>query len=160
MIYRFDPNKWALHQLPPLLWQPRIYSLLKALLVGVCEVYDSFMAYKEDVSRKITYNGYTVNLERFLNETFCLDDEITIEDYRNGNVFLHRDNENADEVYVSMKSEGDEFLLPSSKPDDIIGGFKIIIPETLDTEDSLAIIRKWVEYYRPAGTSYKIETYG
>lgn len=160
MIYRFDPNKWALHQLPPLLWQPRIYSLLKALLVGVCEVYDSFMAYKEDVSRKITYNGYTVNLERFLNKTFCLENEITIEDYRNGNVFLHRDNENADEVYVSMKSEGDEFLLPSSKPDDIIGGFKIIIPETLNTEDSLAIIRKWVEYYRPAGTSYKIETYG
>lgn len=160
MIYRFDPNKWALHQLPPLLWQPRIYSLLKALLVGVCEVYDSFMAYKEDVSRKITYNGYTVNLERFLNKTFYLENEITIEDYRNGNVFLHRDNENADEVYVSMKSEGDEFLLPSSKPDDIIGGFKIIIPETLNTEDNLAIIRKWVEYYRPAGTSYKIETYG
>lgn len=160
MIYRFDPNKWVLHQLPPLLRQPKIYSLIKALLVGVREVYDSYMNYREDVTYRAAKNGYTANLERFLNERFYLTDEITIEDYRTENVYLHKTSENVAEVFVSMQSEGDEMLLPSSKPDDIIGGFKIIIPEMLDTEESRAIITKWVEYYRPAGTSYKIETYG
>lgn len=159
MNYSFDPNKWALHQLPPLLRKTRIYAFLKCIMIAISEVYGRFKEYASEAEYKLSNNGYTRNLEKFLNDLFSLEGEITIEDYLTENVYLHFADETPENVYVGLESEGAQLYLPSVRPDELSGGFKILIPSGLETEENLALINRWVNYYKTAGTTYKIETY-
>ena len=96
----------------------------------------------------------------FLNSRFALDPgTIYITDFRSENQYLHFYEEIADDVYMSYQSEGDRLTLSSHSPDSLAGGFVVMIPAALASDGNLAEIRRWVEYYRYAGTTYKISTY-
>lgn len=159
MYWRFDPNKFALHMLPPILRRKGIYALLKCLMIGIGAVHKMFVNFREVIMRQLNYNGFTISLERFLNEQFSLEKEIFIKDYAADNVYLHMKDETPEEVYAGYQTEGDMLVLSSTGPDKISGGFTVMIPVGLATEENILIIRKWVDYYRMAGTMYKIETY-
>lgn len=159
MNYSFDPVKWALHQLPPLLRKKRIYALIRCLMIGIAALHSRFMAYASGADMRLSGNGFTLNLQRFLNDLFSLDQEIVIAEFRTANVYLHYVGEKPEDVYLCYQNEGDSTAFPSWQPDDIAGGFVIRIPASLETSDNIALIRKWVDYFKTAGTTYKIETY-
>lgn len=159
MYWKFDANKFALHQLPPCLRRKGIYALVKCLMAGISYVHSLFSSHRSSVMQQLNHNGSVMSLERFLNEKFCLSGYIYIKDFLSANTYLHYEGETPEEVHVGYQDEGDIFHLSSNRPDDVSGGFTIMIPESMATDDNLAMIRKWTDYYRVAGTIYKIETY-
>lgn len=160
MYWRFDADKFTIQQLPPLLRRKGIYSLIRSLLVGINWIYDRFLAYREDVSGKLSGNGFVANLEKLLNEKLGVaSGTILIVDYVTDNVYLHFYEEVAEKVYMSFADEGNQLILSSDAPGNLTGGFKVMIPMQLYSAENLATIRQWVDYYKYAGTLYKIETY-
>lgn len=160
MYWKFDANKFALHQLPPFLRTKGIYALIKCIMAGIAWVYGLFTNQRETVMQKLNHNGTTLSLENFLNEKFKLSGEIYITEYLSDNTYLHNQGETAEDVYMAFQDEENNFFLSSESPDVLSGGFCINIPEGLYTDENLRAIRKWVDYYRAAGTMYKIEAYG
>ena len=159
MYWRFDANKFALHQLPPLLRKKGIYAIIKCLMIGIDHIYSVFAYYRNSVTRQFNYNGTVISLEKFLNDIFSLSGEIYITEYKTNNIYLHNEGETPEEVYMCYQDEGESLVLSSVSPDNISGGFAVMIPEGLATDENIAVIRKWVDYYRAAGTTYKIEIY-
>lgn len=160
MYRNFDVEKFAMQQLPPLLRNRVIYALLKSLLAGLSWLQKKFKSYSDEVTGRIAVNGFTINLEVFLNDIFSLDPgTIYITDYESEKDYLHYYEEIAEDVCIGYESEGDQLLLSSSPPDALSGGFAVMVPAELATDKNLETIRKWVEYYRYAGTTYKISTY-
>ena len=64
-----------------------------------------------------------------------------------------------EEVYLGFDNEITEVYLSANDPSVLSGGFVVYVPSGLATEDNLRTIRKWVEYYKMAGTEYKIVAY-
>ncbi len=160
MYWKFNTEEFAEQQLPPLLRTRGIKALLNCLLAGLDWIQKQFAVYHDEVAGRLAGNGFTINLENFLNSRFALDPgTIYITDFRSENQYLHFYEEIADDVYMSYQSEGDRLTLSSHSPDSLAGGFVVMIPAALASEGNLAEIRRWVEYYRSAGTTYKISTY-
>lgn len=159
MYWKFDSRKFALHQLPPVLRTKGIYALLKCVMAGLDYIYALFSGYRASVDQQLNHNGTVLSLEEFLNAKFSLSDEIYIIDFKNANTYLHKADEVEPDVYVGYQGEEDPLMLSSDAPDVVSGGFTIRIPEGLSTPENIALLTKWVEFYRPAGTIYKIETY-
>ena len=159
MYWRFDAKKFALQQLPPFLRKKGIYALIKCFLTGIYWVYSLFSTHRETVGQQLNHNGTTASLEDLLNDKFSLSGEIYITDYVTNNTYIHMSGETKEDVYVGNQDEGDLLVLSSVSPDKISGGFAVNIPATLATDENIAVIRKWVDYYRAAGTMYKIDIY-
>ena len=159
MYWRFDANKFALHQLPPFLRKKGIYAIIKCLMIGIDRVHSLFASHRESVTQQLDHNGTVISLEKFLNELFSLSKGIYITDYLTNNQYLHFEGEVPEEVYMGYDYEGENLVLSSVSPDKISGGFAVMIPEGLATEENIAVIEKWVDHYRAAGTIYKIESY-
>lgn len=160
MYWRFDANKFALHQLPPFLRKKGIYALIKCLMIGIDKVYSLFVSHRESATQQLKHNGTVMSLEKFLNDKFGLSGGIYLTEYLTDNTYLHNEGETPEDVYMCYQDEGESLVLSSVGPDKITGGFKVMIPEGLATDENIAVIRKWVDYYRAAGTTYKIESYG
>lgn len=159
MNYRFDIDKWMLHQLPIVLRRPKLYALIRCVSVAITYVYTAFWRYSNDIRRRLDNTSQVISLERWLNDVFYLDGDIVIKDYSSDNVYLHYQGEVPEEVYLGFDDEITEVYLSVNNPSILSGGFMVYVPTDLATEDNLRIIRKWVEYYRMAGTEYKIVTY-
>ena len=159
MYWRFEANKFVLHQLPPFLRKKGIYAIIKCLMIGIDRVHSLFASHRESVTHQLKHNGTVVSLEEFLNEKFSLSGEIYITDYLTDNTYLYNEGEIPEDVYMGYEEEGEALVLSSVSPDKLSGGFAVMIPEGLATDENIAVIRKWVDYYRAAGTIYKIESY-
>lgn len=159
MYWRFDANKFALHQLPLFLRKKGIYAIIKCLMIGVDRVHSLFSSQRLSVSQQLKHNGTVISLEKFLNDKFSLTNEIYITEYLTDNKYLYYDGEMLEDVYMGYQGEDETFELSSVNPNNVSGGFAVMIPEGLATEENIAVIQKWVDYYRTAGTIYKIESY-
>lgn len=157
MYSRFDINRFALQQLPPLLRKKGIYALLRCLLIGLGTIYRSFTGYRESVLLQVNHNSSTASLQKFLNNLFGLQDSITITDFKDVNVYLHNEDETNETVYMGYQDESIALNLSSVAPNMVTGGFEVNVPNKLVSADNLKTIRKWVDFYKPAGTTYKIK---
>ena len=161
MFYHFDVNKFILHLLPPVLRKASIYAFLRAMLYPVKQLHATFLAYKLTVDRQLTYNSFQNYLERFLNGVFYFDYKaIYITDVEVSGTTLAYQNESVPPVYMSYISEGPSVELPLSSlpPDVYYGEFIIHVPSVLSEAD-IASIRNWANYYKYAGTTFRIEVY-
>ena len=121
----------------------------------------AFLAYKEGVDTQLAHNSFTDFLERFLNGLFYFEyNAIYITDVVNDRVFLSFISEGFAPVYDSFQGEDPEadITLNSFSPDKISGSFTVHVPAALSEED-IAVITNWVNYYRFAGTKFNIEVY-
>ena len=162
MSYRFDVDRWIIHQLPPILRRPVIYAFLKALLAPIKQLQQIFQEWRISATRQIRSNAFTATLERRLNEVFFYTGgEIYITDEEYGRFTLAFEDEDFPAVYVSNQGEDPESpaILESFQPDDLIGRFIVHVPSTMTAQD-LALVARWVNYYKMAGTEYTIEYYG
>ena len=160
MFYNFDTTKWILCILPPVLRRPVLFALAKALMNPLKELYQNFYSYKVDVDRQLTSNAFTAYLERYLNGLFYLSDEIYIEDYVDEEkVYLSFATELAAPVYIGGGGDDESLYLSSQRPDGIIGGFVVHIPESLNKPEYISLIERWVNYYKFSGTKHIIRVY-
>lgn len=162
MSYRFDVDRWIIHQLPPILRRPAIFAFLKAFLAPVKQLQLLFQSWRESVTQQIRSNAFVAMLEKRLNDVFFFTDkEIYITDEAFGRFTLAFQSEGFPEVYVSFQDEVPESpaVLESFQPDDLIGRFIVHVPSSMTAAD-IALVIRWVDYYKMAGTEYKIETYG
>ncbi len=162
MSYRFDVDRWIIHQLPPILRRSAIYAFLKAFLAPVKQLQLAFQAWRESATRQVRSNAFVGTLEKRLNEVFFFTGNIIyITDESFGRFTLSFQEEEFPPVYMSNQGEDPETpaVLESFRPDDLIGRFIVHVPSTMSAAD-LALVARWVNYYKMAGTEYTIEQYG
>lgn len=162
MSYRFDVDRWIIHQLPPILRRSAIYAFLKAFLAPVKQLQLTFQAWRESATRQVRSNAFVGTLEKRLNEVFFFTGNIIyITDESFGRFTLSFQEEEFPPVYMSNQGEDPETpaVLESFRPDDLIGRFIVHVPSTMSAAD-LALVARWVNYYKMAGTEYTIEQYG
>ena len=160
MYWKFDADKFSKQQLPPLLRTKGIYALIKCFMTGIAWIQKKLVSYRSDVIGKLSGNGFTANLEKLLNDKLALEPgTIYIADDKSDNTYLHYYEEVAENVYVGFVNEEAQLYLSSDDPSDLSGGFAVMVPADLATEENLTTLRKWVDYYKYAGTMYKIKTY-
>lgn len=145
--------------LPSILRRPVIYALFKCLLQPLRTISERYDEYISKVNLQIISRSGTIEMEAWLNSIFYLPEgTIYILDSSDAQNFLYLKGEGYATNYWHTKVEESPQYL-NSIVNEVFGGFIVFIPETLSDEDNLKIIRKWVDYYRIAGTNYKIQTY-
>ena len=161
MFYQFDVNRFIIQLLPPLLRKRSIYAFLRVMIYPVKQLHATFLAYKEGVDRKLTYNSFQNYLERFLNSIFYFEYKaIYITDVEIQWADLAFQYESADPDYMSYQDETPAiaFELSSTSPSAITGQFVVHVPAALSQAD-IATVRNWVNFYKIAGTTFTIEVY-
>ena len=161
MFYLFDPDRWIIQQLPPVLRRAVIYSFLRALMYPIKELILAFTTYREAAIQQLSYNGFTNYLERWLNDVFFYQhNEIYITEELVQIPWLAFENEGEDPVYMTKVDEDPAVALGlySFNPNDKICVFVVHVPTVMTAAD-IAVVEQWVNYYKFAGTQYRIEQY-
>lgn len=158
MFYNFDTIRWFIQQLPGLLRRPVILSFCRAIAAAFSHVTSAFTEYASLIESKLSYNAFTIYLQRALNEALGLPaGTVYIEDYYDDtSLYLALREENLPPDYISLKPG--EGVYVSSK-NDISGGFVVNIPYEQATDEHLYMLRTLVDTYKYAGTQYIIKTY-
>lgn len=168
MWYRADFTELARQLLPPVLRSGVMMALLRVLMVPIRYVFGLFDAYRATVVRRLDITANVQYLEKVLNDEFFLNErEIYIESgdvaRRTALYFAHEGQEPA---YV-----GGTAPLVLRHPDDVPAGdsFIIYVPSFLCTSlnadedkyggENLRTIINLLNFYKPAGRTYRIEIY-
>ena len=159
MYYRFDVFRWMRQQLPYLLRNSMILAFISVIAQSFKHIQNALLDYCTGVERRLNHNSSTLLLQKWLNDLFGLaNGTIYITNYLIEQTYLHYEGETVSPVYLGFQGEDAELYLDSILYSEY-GGFIIRVPEPLASDENLSLIRKWVEYYRTAGTVYKIESY-
>lgn len=161
MFYHFDIDKWIIHLLPPVLRKSTIYAFLRALLYPIKQLQAAFLTYKSMVDRQLTYNSFQDYLERFLNGLFFFEGNVIyITDEELQFSALSYESELAETVYMSFQDEtpATPLNLGSVPPSAAFGRFVVHVPAALSEAD-IATVTNWTNYYKMAGTQFKVEVY-
>lgn len=159
MLYKFDIHKFAEQMLPPRLRSKVLLALLRALLTPLKRLIEAFRLFRDEVLRRLRTTGQTYSLEWALNKRYQLpsgaiyitdtpDKQVYLFFEKEGRSpkFLHKGREAHDPFYLSYRHEG--------KHD---ADFIVHIPSFLRSEE--AEIRRIINFYKPAGRTYKIDFY-
>lgn len=161
MFFRFDIDRWIIDQLPPVLRRKAVYAFLRAMLLPVSQLAQAFTAFRDAAVRRLSTNSFVIYMEKWLNDVFF---------YPSGTIYITEEeisfaelsfqSEGEDPVYMTFANENP--LVPldlySFAPDTRLGRFVVHVPATMSAAD-LSIVAQWVEYYKFAGSQYRIETY-
>lgn len=159
MYYRFNVLTWMRQQLPSILRTSVIFAFLFSISQAFKQTQDVLLDYCTGVDRRLSHNSSTLLLQKWLNDLFGLTNGIIyITNYLTEQTYLHFEGETVPTVYLGFQDEGIDVYLDSTLYSEY-GGFIVHIPASLSTDENISLIRKWVEYYRTAGTVYKIESY-
>ena len=161
MFYHFDVDKWIIHLVPPVLRRNTIYAFLRSFLYPVKQLQAAFLAYKEGIDIRLAYNSFQDYLERFLNGLFFFEYKaIYITDEAHEKVFFSFVSEGVTPVYDSFEDEESKSViyLDTVSPNNVFGKFVVHVPAALSEAD-IATVSNWINYYRLAGTQFKIEVY-
>ena len=162
MFYRFDIDRWILQQLPPALRRRTVFAILQAFLYPLKQLVQTFSVYREAVVRQLSYNAFEIYLQKWLNDLFFYEyNDIYITDEEIPVPTLSFINEGDAPVYMTFINEDPAVPLDlfSSKPDDRLGAFVVHVPPVMTAAD-IAVVEQWVNYYKFAGTQFRIEQYG
>lgn len=161
MYRNFNIYAFAVRLLPTFLRKDVIKAFLWAILSPLDELLSRFNSAVGESDRRLSHNSFTIYLEKFLNDLFGVQGLIYITDFIDDwSVYLSMKEELYDYDIMTMREEDlPTIVLPSEPPGTLRGHFMVNIPISLDTEGNRALIARWVNYYKFAGTNYTIETY-
>lgn len=147
--------------LPTFLRKDVIKAILWAILSPLDELVEIFNSLVIDSDRRLSHNSFTIYLEKFLNDLFGVQGLIYITDFIDDwSVYLSTKEELYDYDIMTMREEElPTIVLPSERPGTLRGYFIVNIPASLDTQENRALIARWVNYYKFAGTNFKIKQY-
>lgn len=161
MFYRFDLNKWVLMVLPPILRKGLIYSLLKALVAPLQVIYERFEELRKKTDDTLSFNAHTMYLERALCRLLHLrDGSVYIKDFiDNDRLYLSFKHEINERNYIGSSSDDETIYISSRRPVPLVGRFIIYIPTASASDSNIAIVKRWTNFYKYAGTEFIVKTY-
>nr|DAS20561.1 MAG TPA: hypothetical protein [Caudoviricetes sp.] len=156
-MYDFDIIKYAQYVLHPALRKKKIFALISVFLLPLIFIYNSFKKYRKQLIDK-NINGQVIYIEKALNDRFFLKKrEIFITDIEDSVTYLHKRTEGQIPVYIYKRSEKGKTVFKYRDEGSYEGNFIVHIPSFLKEYET--DIRNQVNYYKPAGRSFKIEIY-
>lgn len=161
MYRNFNLYAFAVRLLPTFLRKDVIRAILWTILNPLDELVGRFNTFVNESDRRLSHNSFTIYLEKFLNDLFGAKKLIYITDsIDDWSVYLSMKEELYDYDIMTMHEEElPTIVLPSEPPGALRGHFIVNIPALLDTEENRALITRWVNYYKFAGTNFTIEKY-
>ncbi len=172
MWYRIDFTKLAVHLLPPLLRSKFLVSLLRAMIVPLRQLYETFIELRSKVSNKLNVSANVIYLEKVMNDAFFLHGEIYIESPTGDpRTVLYLKQELQESAIVRKKSEGGADLFIGFKGESTVQyDFIVMVPTFLCTSlesknadlygwQRLQTIKNLLSIYKPAGKTYRFELY-
>lgn len=161
MYRNFNLYAFAVRLLPTFLRTDVIKAILWAILTPLDDLIGRFNSVVSESDRRLSHNSFTIYLEKFLNDLFGVKDLIYITDkIDDWSVYLSMKDELYDYDIMTMREEDlPTIVLPSDRPGTLRGYFIVNIPASLDTQENRALITKWVNYYKFAGTNFQIIQY-
>lgn len=159
MWYKFDPLKFASDMLPPILRSKVLLAILRAILTPLRRLLDRFSRFRGDVHRRINTTGQTYSLEAALSNKYQLSrGTIYITDTDDKQLYLYFTSEGNAPLHLHLTSEHQEpFYLGFAHEGKHEPDFIVHIPSFLRSEE--AEIIRFINIYKPAGRTYKIEYY-
>ncbi len=170
MWWKTDLLKLAVGLLPPMLRGGLTVALLKVLMLPVRYMYDLLTARRKNANRRLGTTANVASMEKALNDAFFLTDgQIRIDS-----------GDNDDRTFWHLKTEGQESatLWKATEKGTVLkrrgeasykDSFTVWVPTFLctstdSTEDKygghyLREIKILLNYYKPAGRTYRIELY-
>lgn len=158
MWYELDIIKYAQHVLHPTLRKKKMFALISVFLLPLTYINNLFKKYRKQSVDKQNINGQVIYIEKSLNDRFFLKKrEIFISDIEDTITYLHKRTEGQIPLYVYGQAERDKAILKYRDEGSYDGNFTVHIPNFLKEYET--DIRNQVNYYKPAGRSFKMEIY-
>lgn len=132
-------------------------AFLNAMTAPLIEIFSHFLNKKSESERVLSFNAYTIYLEKFLNDLFNLDGEIYIHDFRD-DTFVYLPSKGSYELYFASSGDDETPFVPNYSSDFFSCRFNIHIPSSIDTDANRALIARWTNYFKFAGTNFNIIT--
>lgn len=170
MWCRIDFTRFVQQLLPPILRSKVMMALFRVLITPVRYLYDKLLSYKDSVSSRLNITANVQYIQKALNDAFFLtDNQIYIEtpeEERTPSFYLQSEGQPANYFY---KTGEKPFYLRESDEASNRETFIVYVPTflctSLETETdkykgvNLQVIYNQLNYYKPAGRSYRIELY-
>ncbi len=170
MWCKIDFTRFVQQLLPPILRSKVMMALFRVLITPLRYLYDKFLSYKDGVSSRLNITANVQYIQKALNDSFYLtDNQIYIEtpeEERIPSFYFQSEGQPAN--YFNMAGET-PFYLREADGNSSKETFIVFIPTflctSLDTEKdkykgvNLQIIYNQLNFYKPAGRSYRIELY-
>lgn len=161
MWYNVDFIKLARLLLPPMLRTKKLFALLCVLISPLLYVYSLFTDYRKRVTKRLNMSGQVLYLEKVLNDEFYLSkQEIYITGVKHPVLYLYKKGEQQSIAFLyKQEMEGNKVYVKEESEGNYSGDFIVYVPSFLNSDSYLNTIRTILNYYKPAGRSYKIEVY-
>ena len=161
MYRNYDLRTFFVMLLPPLLRRDCLKAFLWVLLTPLNDLSERFKLFANDADMRLSHNGFTIYLEKFLNDIFQSGDKIFIRDIIDTQtVYMWRQKELPDFLYMSQqKEETNTIYLTHDTQEPLRGRFSVCIPVSMDSPETRRTITQWCNYFKFAGTNFIIETY-
>ena len=172
MWYKIDLYKLMVHLLPPILRSKFLVSFLGVLTCPLRRLYNDFVSLRNDVENRMDTTCNVVSLDNALNSAFFLTDSQiyidTPEETYSSAFYYYAEMQRANILY--RLHEGSGFVLMGNGIKNGIVNFTVHVPSFLCTsleskeQDKyrwkyLAIIKKILKSYKPAGRTFSIDLY-
>lgn len=170
MWYNIDFIRFVRQLLPPVLRGTVMIALLRVFIHPLRYLLDRFLSYRNGVSDRLNVTANVQYIQKALNDAFFLTDKQiyieTPEDERGLFLYFQKEGQPACPFYppggtpVHLKGLDD-----SPTMDTIVIYLPTFLCTSLDAEEdrykgkNLQIIYNLLNYYKPAGRSYRIELY-
>ena len=138
-----------------------VYAFLRAFLHPVKQLLATFSALRDATTRQLSFNAFTIYLQKWLNDVFFYEHgEIYITDEELPVPALSFNDESDAPVYVTAIDEDPAVALDlySAPPGSKFGVFVVHVPPVM-TQADISVVEEWVNYYKFAGTQFRIEQY-
>lgn len=168
MWREIDFARFMRQLIPPVLRGKVVMALCRVLAEPICYVGRLLKTYRKGVDARLNITANVQYIQKALNDAFYLtDNQIYIETYEEENLpFFHFEREGLTRNFMS----GNETYYMGAEDDaESAESFIVYIPTFLctsldETDDeyrgrNLQKVRNLLDYYKPAGRTYRIELY-
>jgi len=146
-IYKVDFKRLICLLLPIILRKEILISFFKSLITPLETMHTSFMQFRTDTSKKMSYNSQTCHLRKMLNDKFDVLRRIKVEDVQKREpLMIYRRAEEKPVMLGTRMIHSRQFMTN--------GGFIVRIPASLTSKDSE--IRAYIDYYKLITMKYQI----
>lgn len=170
MWYRIDFTRFVQQLLPPILRSKVMMALFRVFITPLRYLYDKFLVYRDSVSSRLNITANVQYIQKALNDAFYLtDNQIYIEtpdEERMPHFYFKAEEQTGNHFYMKGKTP---FYLRCADDVPLNATFILYIPTflctSLNTEEdkykgvNMQVIYNTLNYYKPAGRSYRIEIY-
>lgn len=170
MWWKTDILKLAVGLLPPMLRSGLVVSLLRVMMLPVKYIYNALTARRKNANQRLGTTANVVSMEKALNDAFFLTDgQIRIENGEvDDRVFWHMKADGQESATLWMKTEKGTVMKKRGETS-YKDSFTVWVPTFLCTSTdsagdryggrNLRDIKILLNYYKPAGRTYRIELY-